>query len=87
MELTAREDPATTPTGPGPVVETKSGGGTLNIAVECATREAVEKALAQSNGNVAEAAAALGILRTSLYRIMKRYGIATPSCSKGRSQT
>jgi len=53
----------------------------LKVALERAEREAVEKVLAQANGNVAEAAAMLGILRTSLYRIMKRYGIAVPSCA------
>lgn len=37
----------------------------------------MERALAYANGNVAAAAAELGILRTSLYRIMKRHGIAT----------
>jgi len=47
--------------------------------LERTERRAVEKVLAQTNGNVAQAAARLGILRTSLYRIMKRCGIATPS--------
>jgi transcriptional regulator of acetoin/glycerol metabolism len=47
--------------------------------LERTERQAVEKMLAQTNGNVAQAAARLGILRTSLYRIMKRCGIATPS--------
>jgi transposase-like protein len=58
--------------------ETKvSTDGALKAAVERTKREAVEKVLAQANGNVAEAAAILGIVRPSLYRIMKRYGIAT----------
>jgi DNA-binding NtrC family response regulator len=52
---------------------------TLRISLEHAERVAVEKVLAQTHGNVAEAAAMLGILRTSLYRIMKRCGIAS-SC-------
>jgi hypothetical protein len=56
-----------------------STDGALKAALERAEREAVEKVLAQANGDVAEAAAMLGILRTSLYRIMKRYGIASPS--------
>ena len=47
--------------------------------MELAERETVEKVLARTKGNVAKAAAMLGILRTSLYRIMKRYGIASPS--------
>jgi DNA-binding NtrC family response regulator len=53
--------------------------GTLKVALERAERETVERVMAQTNGNVAEAAAILGIVRPSLYRIMKRYGIATPT--------
>ena len=52
---------------------------TLKSALAHSEREAVEKVLARANGNVAEAAAMLGVLRTSLYRIMKRCGIASPS--------
>ncbi len=55
----------------------------LKAALEHTEREAVEKVLARANGNVAEAAAMLGILRTSLYRIMKRCGIASSSRAKG----
>ncbi|MFO7675657.1 MAG: sigma-54 dependent transcriptional regulator, partial [bacterium] len=51
--------------------------GTLKIAIERAEREAVERVLVQTDGNVTEAAAILGVVRPSLYRIMKRYGIAT----------
>jgi len=53
--------------------------GALQTALERTERETVEKVLAQADGNVADAAAMLGILRTSLYRIMKRRGIAPPS--------
>ena len=53
--------------------------GTLNAAVERTKREAVENVLTQASGDTVEAAARLGILRTSLYRIMKRYGMATPT--------
>jgi transcriptional regulator of acetoin/glycerol metabolism len=42
-------------------------------------QEAVEQALEQADGNVAAAAAELGILRTSLYRLMKRFGITPPT--------
>ena len=56
--------------------------GTLNAALERTEREAVEKVLAQADGNIAEAAAMLGILRTSLYRIMKRCRIASPTHSR-----
>ena len=59
--------------------------GTLNDALERTEREAVERVLAQADGNIAEAAAKLGILRTSLYRIMKRCGIASPMHSRGES--
>ena len=55
----------------------------LKTALERTKREAVEKVLAQANGNVAEAAAILGIVRPSLYRIMKRYGIAASTRSRG----
>jgi transcriptional regulator of acetoin/glycerol metabolism len=57
--------------------------GTLSAALERAEREEVEKVLAQTNGNVAQAAARLGIRRTSLYRIMKRCAIASPARSRG----
>jgi transcriptional regulator of acetoin/glycerol metabolism len=58
-------------------------GGVLNAALQRAERKTVEKVLARANGNVAVAAVSLGILRTSLYRIMKRYGIATPRAQDG----
>jgi len=51
----------------------------LEDTVRHARQMVVEQALEQSDGNVAEAAAVLGIRRTSLYRIMKRCGIATPT--------
>jgi transcriptional regulator with PAS, ATPase and Fis domain len=56
-----------------------STNGALRAALERTERETIEKVLARANGNVTEAAAMLGILRTSLYRIMKRCGIAAPS--------
>jgi transcriptional regulator with PAS, ATPase and Fis domain len=59
-----------------------STNGALQAALERTERKTVEKVLARANGNVAEAAAMLGILRTSLYRIMKRCGIATPSSAR-----
>jgi two-component system response regulator HydG len=59
--------------------------GTLKVALERAERDAVEKVMAQTQNNVAEAAAILGIVRPSLYRIMNRYGIASPTQSKGES--
>jgi len=57
--------------------------GALQAALEHTERRAVEKVLAQTHGNVAQAATRLGILRTSLYRIMKRCGI--PPRSRARN--
>ncbi|MFO7638387.1 MAG: helix-turn-helix domain-containing protein [bacterium] len=54
--------------------------------MERAEREAIERVMAQTGGNVAEAAAILGIVRPSLYRIMKRYGIATPTEIQSRKK-
>jgi DNA-binding NtrC family response regulator len=59
--------------------------GTLKVAIERAERETVERVMEQTQNNVAEAAAILGIVRPSLYRIMKRYGIASPTQSKVES--
>ena len=59
--------------------------GTLKVALERAERETVERVLAQT-GDVAEAAAILGIVRPSLYRIMKRYAIATPTQTETQAQ-
>jgi transcriptional regulator of acetoin/glycerol metabolism len=72
-------------TGTRTVTDTKakvSTSGALQAALERTERETVEKVLVRANGNVADAAAMLGILRTSLYRIMKRCGIATPSSTR-----
>ena len=59
--------------------------GTLKVALERAERDAVERVMAQTENNVAEAAAILGIVRPSLYRIMKRYGIASPTQTRVES--
>jgi two-component system nitrogen regulation response regulator NtrX len=56
--------------------------GTLKVAIERAEREAIERVLQQTHGNVTEAARILGIVRASLYRIMKRYGIASQTPRK-----
>lgn len=52
---------------------------TLKATLERAERETVERVMAQTHNNVAQAAAILGIARPSLYRIMKRYGITSPT--------
>ena len=36
---------------------------------------AIEKALARHDGNIAQAAAALGVSRPALYRRMSKYGL------------
>ncbi len=59
--------------------------GTLKVAIERAERDAVERVMAQTQNNVAEAAAILGIVRPSLYRIMRRYGIASPTRPQPKS--
>ena len=65
----------------GPAFDARKERRALELTVRRARQEAVELALVQANGNVADAAALLGILRTSLYRLMKRFGIAPPSRS------
>ena len=42
-------------------------------------KQAIEQALARSNGVVAQAAAELGLSRQALYRRMERLGISRPS--------
>lgn len=66
----------------GPEFEAEDRKRALEITVRRARQEAVELALAQADGNVADAAELLGILRTSLYRLMKRFGIPPPSRSR-----
>jgi len=56
-----------------------STNGALQAALERTERKTVEKVLARADGNVPKAAAMLGIWRTSLYRIMRRCGIPSPS--------
>lgn len=73
----ARGAPAAARAPPGQADDARPVEGTLEDAVKLAKREAIERVLAQAGGNVARAAAKLGILRTSLYRIIKRYGIET----------
>ncbi len=43
--------------------------------LETLERSAVEQAIAQHNGNISRAAAALGITRAALYRRMEKYGL------------
>jgi DNA-binding NtrC family response regulator len=59
--------------GPGPA--RSPTGGTLQQVVDRATEERVREALEVAGGRRAEAASALGIERTTLYRLMKRFEI------------
>jgi DNA-binding NtrC family response regulator len=49
--------------------------GSLQDALDCAAEERIRAALAAAAGRRADAAVALGIERTTLYRLMKRLGI------------
>jgi transcriptional regulator of acetoin/glycerol metabolism len=45
-------------------------------SVDEAERRAIEAAVARTNGNLSEATRQLGIGRTTLYRKLRKYGIA-----------
>ena len=46
--------------------------------IKAVERDMIVRALAESNGNKARAAARLGLSRTQLYVRLRRYGIANP---------
>jgi two-component system nitrogen regulation response regulator NtrX len=50
-------------------------GGTLREHVESFERSSIEKALAASRGNIAQAARALGLDRANLHRKLRRFGL------------
>jgi len=58
-----------TPAGPG------GDDGTLQATLDRATATRIRDALAAAGGHRTEAARALGIDRTTLYRLMKRYSL------------
>jgi DNA-binding NtrC family response regulator len=61
--------------GAGAGAASAAGEGTLQEAVDRATAERVRAALRATAGRRAEAAGLLGIERTTLYRLMKRFDI------------
>lgn len=74
-----RRNPAITSSERGSPPGPAAGRNVLQDTLRRTRQEAVEQALEQADGNVAAAAAELGILRTSLYRLMKRFGITPPT--------
>jgi two-component system, NtrC family, response regulator HydG len=69
-------------------VETRAGAPsaageprTLVAAVEEAERRAIEAALARCGGDLSQVARELAVSGTTLWRRMKRLGIATPRAS------
>ena len=58
------------------LVGASDGGRSLDrMSLEDVERVLIEKALARANGNVSEAAKALGLSRSALYRRVKRHGL------------
>jgi transcriptional regulator with PAS, ATPase and Fis domain len=51
--------------------------GTMRATLADLERAYIEQVLSQTNGNVDQAAAQLGISRSSLYNKIKRYGLAS----------
>jgi two-component system, NtrC family, response regulator AtoC len=61
---------------PGPIEVRVNGiGGEKGLRIADIERRALEEALESSGGNVTEAVKLLGIGRTTVYRMMKRYGM------------
>jgi DNA-binding NtrC family response regulator len=60
---------------PSPESIADAGTGTLQDCLDRAASERIKAALATVGGNRVEAAAALGVDRTTLYRLMKRLGL------------
>jgi DNA-binding NtrC family response regulator len=60
---------------PGSGADRKPTGGTLQEHLDVAAGERVRGALAEAGGVRVEAARIFGVERTTLYRLMKRYGI------------
>jgi transcriptional regulator of acetoin/glycerol metabolism len=60
---------------PSPSGATLPQRGTLQDCLDDAATARIRAALAEAGGNRVEAARALGIERTTLYRMMKRLGV------------
>jgi len=70
-ESTARAEKSSPPA----VAEGEPGGGTLQDCIDHAAAARIRAALEAADGQRVEAARALGVDRTTLYRMMKRLGI------------
>jgi transcriptional regulator with GAF, ATPase, and Fis domain len=82
LEETAEDAAGTSPMASAPRFETAeahgtvaAGTGTLQECLDRAATERIKAALTAAAGNRAEAASALGVDRTTLYRLMKRLGL------------
>jgi DNA-binding NtrC family response regulator len=54
---------------------TESGSGLEGMTIDDAERHLIQRALERSDGNVSDAAEALGLSRSALYRRLQRHGI------------
>jgi DNA-binding NtrC family response regulator len=68
------EDLLLAPAAPAPAEHT--GDATLLETLDRATRERIARAMAKTGGKKAEAAAELGVDRTTLFRLMKKLGMS-----------
>ncbi len=76
----SEDAPAETPLSQGPPTRTRRRATPTSleempVGLEDIERWAVKRALQQSDGRVTEAARALGIGRTTLYRKLEKYGL------------
>jgi transcriptional regulator of acetoin/glycerol metabolism len=53
----------------------ESGTGLEGMTIDDAERHLIQRALERSGGNVSDAAEALGLSRSALYRRLQRHGI------------